>query len=47
MALLDVKDLQVSFDTAAGRILALNGVSFSLERGEVLALLGEAARESR
>ncbi|ULR47543.1 ABC transporter ATP-binding protein [Rhizobium sp. K102] len=42
MALLDVKDLQVSFDTAAGRILALNGVSFSLERGEVLALLGES-----
>ncbi|MGR9186056.1 ABC transporter ATP-binding protein (plasmid) [Rhizobium leguminosarum] len=42
MALLEVKDLQVSFDTAAGRILALNGVSFSLERGEVLALLGES-----
>ncbi|KQS88174.1 MULTISPECIES: ABC transporter ATP-binding protein [unclassified Rhizobium] len=42
MALLEIKDLQVSFDTAAGRILALNGVSFSLERGEVLALLGES-----
>ncbi|UWU19003.1 ABC transporter ATP-binding protein (plasmid) [Rhizobium sullae] len=42
MALLEVKDLQVSFDTAAGNILALNGVSFSLERGEVLALLGES-----
>ncbi|MBY3272367.1 ABC transporter ATP-binding protein [Rhizobium laguerreae] len=42
MALLEVEDLQVSFDTAAGRILALNGVSFSLERGEVLALLGES-----
>ncbi|MBA8830387.1 MULTISPECIES: ABC transporter ATP-binding protein [Rhizobium] len=42
MALLEVKDLQVSFDTAAGRILALNDVSFSLERGEVLALLGES-----
>jgi oligopeptide transport system ATP-binding protein len=42
MALLEIKDLQVSFDTAAGPILALNGVSFSLERGEVLALLGES-----
>jgi len=42
MSLLDVRDLEVSFDTAAGRILALNGVSFSLERGEVLALLGES-----
>jgi oligopeptide transport system ATP-binding protein len=42
MALLEISDLQVSFDTAAGRILALNGVSFSLERGEVLALLGES-----
>ena len=42
MALLEIKDLQVSFDAAAGRILALNGVSFSLERGEVLALLGES-----
>ncbi|AJD44063.1 ABC transporter ATP-binding protein [Rhizobium sp. SEMIA 4085] len=42
MALLEVDDLQVSFDTAAGRILALNGVSFSLERGEVLALVGES-----
>ena len=42
MSLLDVRDLAVSFETAAGRILALNGVSFSLERGEVLALLGES-----
>jgi oligopeptide transport system ATP-binding protein len=42
MSLLDVRDLAVSFDTAAGRIPALNGVSFSLERGEVLALLGES-----
>jgi oligopeptide transport system ATP-binding protein len=42
MGLLEINNLQVSFDTAAGRILALNGVSFSLERGEVLALLGES-----
>ena len=42
MSLLDIRDLAVSFDTAAGRIKALNGVSFSLQRGEVLALLGES-----
>jgi oligopeptide transport system ATP-binding protein len=42
MSLLEIHDLRVSFDTAAGKILALNGVSFSLERGEVLALLGES-----
>ena len=42
MTLLDVRDLAVSFDTAAGSIKALNGVSFTLQRGEVLALLGES-----
>lgn len=42
MSLLEINDLAVSFDTAAGRIQALAGVSFALERGEVLALLGES-----
>ena len=42
MSLLAIRDLAVSFDTAAGRIKALSGVSFTLQRGEVLALLGES-----
>jgi oligopeptide transport system ATP-binding protein len=42
MSLLEIQDLAVSFDTAGGRIQALSGVSFGLERGEVLALLGES-----
>lgn len=39
---LEVKDLQVSFDTYAGEIKAVRGVSFHLEQGEVLAIVGES-----
>src|SRR5215471_11973866 len=41
-ALLTVKDLQVEFHTRDGVVKAVNGVTFSLERGKVLALLGES-----
>jgi peptide/nickel transport system ATP-binding protein len=41
-ALLNVKDLQVEFHTRDGVVKAVNGVTFSLERGKVLALLGES-----
>ena len=41
-ALLTVKDLQVEFHTRDGVVRAVNGVTFSLERGKVLALLGES-----
>ena len=41
-ALLDVRDLRVSFRTEEGVIQAVDGVSFTLERGEVLALVGES-----
>jgi oligopeptide transport system ATP-binding protein len=40
--LLVVDDLHVSFRSAAGRVAALNGVGFAVQRGEVLAILGES-----
>lgn len=39
---LQVKDLHVSFDTYAGEIKAVRGVSFELNEGEVLAIVGES-----
>jgi len=46
MALLTVRDLSVSFDTRDGAVRAVNDVSFSLEAGKVLALLGESGTGS-
>ncbi|KRE74929.1 ABC transporter ATP-binding protein [Paenibacillus sp. Soil750] len=40
--LLEVKDLRVSFQTYAGEVQAVRGVSFSLKKGEVLAIVGES-----
>ena len=39
---LDVQNLHVSFDTYAGEVKAVRGVTFSLSEGEVLAIVGES-----
>jgi microcin C transport system ATP-binding protein len=40
--LLRVRDLSVSFDTPGGEVRAVRGVSFDIDRGETLALVGES-----
>ncbi|MDE6893595.1 MAG: ATP-binding cassette domain-containing protein, partial [Lachnospiraceae bacterium] len=40
--LLEVKNLSVSFFSSMGEICAVRDVSFSLRRGEVLAIVGES-----
>jgi oligopeptide/dipeptide ABC transporter ATP-binding protein len=40
--LLEVKNLQTHFQTRAGLVRAVDGVSFYLERGELLGLVGES-----
>jgi len=41
--ILDVRDLNVTFRTAAGTVHAVRDVSFSVRRGETLALVGETS----
>ncbi|MCU6396815.1 ATP-binding cassette domain-containing protein, partial [Enterobacter quasiroggenkampii] len=40
--ILDVKDLRVSFHTYAGEVQAVRGISFHLNKGETLAVVGES-----
>ena len=42
MAMLEVKDLHTSFFTPVGEVKAVNGVSFTLDRGKVLGIVGES-----
>ena len=40
--LLEVKDLYTSFNIPSGEVRSVNGISFSLKKGEVLGIVGES-----
>ncbi len=42
MALLEIENLSVTFETAAGPLRAVDGVSLAVSEGEVLAIVGES-----
>src|SRR5688572_18718457 len=41
-SILEVKDLVTAFDTDAGRLVAVDGVSFDVPRGKTLGIVGES-----
>src|SRR3546814_3710748 len=45
MALLDVDDLRVTFRTPRGALQAVKGVSFQVEPGRCLGIVGERSEE--
>jgi oligopeptide transport system ATP-binding protein len=40
--LLEVKDLRVEFNTADGVVKAVNGISYTIEEGEIVGIVGES-----
>ena len=47
MKQLEVKDLHVHYITDTALVKAVNGISFSLDKGETLGLVGETAQSAR
>ena len=46
MALLEVEDLHVEFNTFGGTVKAVRGVGFSVDDGETLAIVGNPDAEN-
>ena len=44
--ILEIQDLRVSYHTYAGEVQSVRGVSFSIEKGETLAIVGESDVEN-
>ena len=42
MALLEIRDLVTQFDTTAGTVQAVDGISYTVEEGETVAVVGES-----
>ncbi|WP_139976888.1 ABC transporter ATP-binding protein [Ochrobactrum sp. CGA5] len=42
MALLEIRNLSVSFDTSTGPFKAVDGIDITVDKGEVLAIVGES-----
>ncbi|RMF11385.1 MAG: ABC transporter ATP-binding protein [Alphaproteobacteria bacterium] len=42
MAVIDIRNLEVGFDTPEGKVQAVNGINLSVDRGECIGIVGES-----